>query len=181
MLTTNMWGNVTPEIGAAREQQLAAEFVMPALVGGAQLHRHHDTTESAHQIIRAILNNHRTQTPLQVQRELVDEGREFNRTTVGEEINREVDENTRRLERQIEELQNELRAVRCNEGETRLQLTAEIAELRVTIASLTRGSRDMNADYERKKVEVATRFAWVFTHLSGVLFNVVLRLFGIVS
>ena len=181
MLTTNMWGNVTPEVGAAREQQLATEFVMPALVGGAQLHRHYDTTESAHQIIRAILNNHRTQTPFQVQRELVDEGREFNRTTVGEEINREVDENTRRLEREIEELQNELRTVRRNEGEARLRLTAEISELRVTIASLTRGSRDMNADYERKKVEVATRFAWVFTHLSGVLFNVVLRLFGIVS
>ena len=181
MLTTNMWGNVTPEVGAAREQQLATEFVMPALVGGAQLHRHYDTTESAHQIIRAILNNRGTRAPLQVQRELIDEGREFDRTTVGEEINREVDENTRRLERQIEELQNELRAVRRNEGETRLQLTAEIAELRATIASLTQRSRDMNADYERSRVEVATRFSWIFTHLPAVMFNAVLRFFRITS
>ena len=181
MLTTNMWGNVTPEIGVARERQLAAEFVKPALDRGAQLRRHHDTTESAHQIIREILNNHRTQTPLQVQRELIDEGREFDHTTVGEEINREVNEHTKKLEGQIEELQSELRTVKRREKETRQQLNAEIAALRVRMDDLAQKSRDMNAGYERSKMEAATRFAWVFTHLPGIMFSAVLRFFRIIS
>lgn len=157
MLATNMWGNVGPEIGAAREQQLAAEFVRPALDKGAQLRRHYDTTESAHQIIRAILNNRRG--VLQVQRELVDEEREFNRTTVGEEIAREVDEHIRRLERNIGELQSELETVRGRENETRTQREAEIVELREQIERLTNGSRNLNADYKKMKAKAAKLFA----------------------
>ena len=157
VLATNMWGNVGPEIGAAREQQLAAEFVRPALDKGAQLRRHYDTTESAHQIIRAILNNRRG--VLQVQRELVDEEREFNRTTVGEEIAREVDEHIRRLERNIGELQSELETVRGRENETRTQREAEIVELREQIERLTNGSRNLNADYKKMKAKAAKLFA----------------------
>ena len=157
VLVTNMWGNVNPNLGATREQQLAAEFVRPALDKGARLLRHHDTTESAHRIIRAILDNRRT--TLQVQRELVDEKREFDRTTVGEEITREVDESARKLEQDIEELQDALESVRGREKETRLQLEAEITELRETIGKLTNGSRNANADYKRKKVEAVRKFS----------------------
>jgi hypothetical protein len=134
VLATNMWSNVNPEIGAAREQQLVAEFVKPALDAGAQLRRHYDTTESAHEIIRAILGNHRE--TLQVQQELVDEKREFDRTTVGEEITREVGEHIRKLEQEIVELQTELETVRGREKETRSQREAEIAELREEIKKL---------------------------------------------
>ena len=144
VLATNMWGNVDPEIGAARERQLSAEFVKPALDRGARLYRHYDTTESTHQIIRAILDNHRE--ALQVQRELVDEKRVFSRTTVGEEITREVDKSARKLEQEIDELQKALETVRGREKETKSQLEAEIAELRETIRGLTNESRDMNLD-----------------------------------
>jgi len=157
VITTNMWGNVNPDIGATREKQLAVEFVRPALNKGARLLRHYDTTESAHRIIRAILDNRRA--ALQVQQELVDEKREFDRTTVGEEISREVDESARKLEQEIEELQDVLETVRGREKETRLQLESEIAELRETIKKLTNGSRNMNADYKRKKVEAVKKFA----------------------
>lgn len=158
VLTTNMWGKTTPEIGVIREQQLAAEFVKPVLDKGAKLRRHYDTTESAHQIIRGILDNRRARAPLQVQRELVDEKRDFNRTAVGEEINREVDESTKKLEEVIEVLQSTLKTAEGREKETRLQLEAEIAELRATIAKLNKESRDMNADYGRKKTEAGKRF-----------------------
>lgn len=161
MLATNMWGNVEPEIGAAREQQLAAEFVKPALDKGARLRRHHDTTESAHQIIREILDNRRE--PLQVQRELIDERREFDQTTVGEEITREADESKRKLEREIAGLRNALETARGREKETRTQLEAEIAELRAAIKRLTEGSRNMNTDYKvrKKKTEGRFSFLWV--------------------
>ena len=160
VLATNMWGTMNPRIGTAREQQLAAEFVKPALDRGAQLRRHYDTIESAHQIIREILGNHRE--TLQVQSELVDEGREFDRTTVGEELTREADEHTRELEREIEELQNELRTVRGREKEARSQLKAEIAELRDMIEKLTNGSRNMNTDYKQRKAKAAKLVASLF-------------------
>lgn len=161
VLATNMWGNVNVETGAVREQQLAAEFVKPALDKGARLHRHYDTTESAHQIIRAILENHRE--ALQVQRELVDEKREFDRTTVGEEITQEVDESTRRLQKEIDELQNALETVRGREKETRSELEAEIADLRENIGKLTNESKNMNKDYRKKKTDAKKRFAFLFT------------------
>ena len=163
VLATNMWGNVTPEIGAIREHQLATEFVKSALDKGAQLHRHYDTIESAHQIIQEILNNHQTRTPLQVQRELVDEKREFDRTTVGEGINREVDEHTKKLKGEIEELQNTLKTAEGREKETRLQLEAEIAQLRAAIEKLYRSSRNMNADFKKIMAGLRKRFSFLLT------------------
>ena len=156
VLATNMWGNVKPEIGAAREHQLATESVEPALDKGARFRRHHDTSESAHQIIRAILDNRGE--PLQVQRELVDEWREFDQTTVGEEITREVDESKRKLEREITELQTMLETARGREEETRTQLEADIAELRATIKNLTEGLSIMNTDYKVKKKKTESLF-----------------------
>jgi hypothetical protein len=157
VLTTNMWGNVDSAVGAAREAQLAAEFVKPALDKGAQLLRHYNTNRSAHDIIRAILKNRRT--ALQVQQELIDEGREFHRTTVGEEISREVGESTRRLAQQVQELQNALENLRDREKETRLQMEADIAGLLEEIRKLRFGSVNMNKDYRNRKAKAASLWA----------------------
>ena len=163
ILATNMWGNVIPEIGAIREQQLATEFVKSALDRGAQLHRHYNTTESAHQIIRVILNNRQTRNPLQVQREIVDEKREFDQTTVGEGVNRELDEHTKKLKGAIEDLEGALKTVENGQKETRLELEAEIAELRATIEKLSGSSRNMNADFKKILAGLRTRFAFLRT------------------
>lgn len=151
VLTTNMWGNVDPVVGAMRERQLAEEFVKPALDEGAQLLRHHNTTESAHDIIRKILKQRRA--ALQVQQELIDEKKEFDRTTVGEELNREAEESTRRLWKHIEELQAALREMKGRESETRLRLEVEITRLQGEIKGLKDGSGNMNADYKHKKAK----------------------------
>jgi hypothetical protein len=166
VLTTNMWGNVDQGIGAARERQLAEEFVKAALDKGAQLRRHSDTTQSAHDIIRAILENRRA--ALQVQQELVDENREFDRTTVGQEINREVVETTRRLEQQVQELRNALTTVRGREQETRSELEAEIAALREEIKRNTEGSGNMNADYKKKKSKAEKLWASLWPQAAGI-------------
>ena len=157
-----MWGKVTPEVGAMKERQLAADFVKSALDKGAQLRRHHDTTESAHRIIRGILNNRRA--PLQVQRELVDEERVFDQTTVGAEIRREVSESTKALEEEIEELRNMLKT----EKRTRAQLEVEITELRARKRKLTNLSRDMNTSYARTAGALAIKFGFLFVKAVGV-------------
>ena len=66
ILVTNMWGDVSLDVGEAREQELVQEFLKPVLDKGAQLARHHRTTEYAHEVIRRIMKNR--PIPLQIQR-----------------------------------------------------------------------------------------------------------------
>lgn len=177
VLMTNMWGNVDPEVGAARERELAEEFVRPALDQGAQLLRHYNTTKSAHDIIRAILNNPRT--ALQVQQELIDENREFDRTTLGEGINHEIEESARRLMEKVEELQNALATVKNRERERKLELEAELAGLQEEMKRHTEGSGNLNADYKHKKTKEEKRWASFFVPAGigisvwGILISVV--------
>ena len=71
VLVTNMWGRVPREIGEARENEISRFFFKPALDKGAQMIRHYDTPQSAHDILRRIMVNH--PVVLQTRRELVDE------------------------------------------------------------------------------------------------------------
>ena len=70
VLVTNMWGDLSPEDGEARENDLSSGFFKPVLDKHAQMVSHHDTTKSTHDIIRRIMKNH--PLALQIQIELVD-------------------------------------------------------------------------------------------------------------
>jgi len=82
---------------------------------------------------------------------------------VGEGINQEVDEHAKKLKEQIEDLQKALKRVEGSEKETRLQLEAEIAELRATIEKLARSSRNMNGDFKRITARLRRRFSFLLT------------------
>ena len=73
IILTNMWGEVSREIGEAREQELATKdmFFKPALAKGASMKRHENTPASAYKILQTIVNNH--PLSLQIQREPVDQ------------------------------------------------------------------------------------------------------------
>jgi len=51
VLMTNMWGQVTPQQGADREQQLRDKYFKAAIEKGAQLYRHTNSPESARMIL----------------------------------------------------------------------------------------------------------------------------------
>jgi hypothetical protein len=76
-----MWGNVSHDVGEARERELASKFLKPALDKGAVMVRNHNTEQSAHDVIRRIMNNH--PVVLQIQRELVDEHKDVANTAAG--------------------------------------------------------------------------------------------------
>ena len=57
VLVTNMWGEVTQDVGEARERELTTNFFRPVLNKGAQIARHHYNPQSAHDIIRRIMKN----------------------------------------------------------------------------------------------------------------------------
>lgn len=71
MIVSNMWEKVPKDVGEARERELATNFLGPVLNKDARLMRHHNTVESAHNIIRAIGGN--TPIPLKIQPEVFDE------------------------------------------------------------------------------------------------------------
>ena len=94
VLVTNMWGEVSQEDGKEREQELITNFFKTALDKGAQIARHYNTAQSAHDIIRRIMRNQ--PVPLQIQRELVDEGKGILNTAAGKSINGEFNEQIQR-------------------------------------------------------------------------------------
>ena len=137
-IMTNMWGKVTPEVGISREEELASSFFKPALDKRAQLLRHNDTIESAHEVIRTVLKNQRV--TLQIQEEMVDHWIKVGETAAGKELRRELDEQAGKRLVQLRELQEMLNRAEAEDEETRQELRQEISKLREELAVLSRMS-----------------------------------------
>jgi hypothetical protein len=101
LLVTNMWGSMSHEVGEARERELASTFLKPALDKGARMVRHHNTEQSAHDVIRRIMNNH--PVVLHVQCKIVDEYKD-----TGEAINAELTEQIKRHEAEVNAMREEM-------------------------------------------------------------------------
>jgi len=97
VLVTNMWGEVPRDVGESREDELSSTFFKPVLDKGAQMVRHHNTAQSAQDIIRVIMKNR--PVVLQIQRELVDEHKDIVDTAAGEAVNRGLNRSSRNTER----------------------------------------------------------------------------------
>lgn len=137
-IMTNMWGKVTSEVGIDREEELASNFFKPALDNGTQLLRHSDTIESAHDVIRIVLQNQ--QVALQIQEEMVGHRRRVSETAAGKELRRELDEQAGKHLVQLRELQEMLNQTEAGDGDTREELKQEILKLREELAILSRMS-----------------------------------------
>ena len=91
ILVANAWSEVSRDIDEVFEDGLTNTF-KPALDRGAQMACHHNTTQSAHSIIRKIMKNHPVVT-LRNQRELADEHEDFIDTVArSEAVNRGLGE-----------------------------------------------------------------------------------------
>ena len=134
VIVTNMWGRVTPEVGGAREQELASNFFKPALDKGAVLRRHHDTAESARTIIRDMLGRERV--TLQIQEEIVDQWKRIEETAAGMELLRELDEQVDKRMRQLRELREMLNQTKADDEETRQELEQEVSKLHGELVAL---------------------------------------------
>jgi len=136
-IMTNMWGKVTTEVGIAREEELASSFFKPALDKGAQLLRHSDTIESAHEVIRTVLENQRV--ILQIQKEMVDHWK-VSETAAGKELRKELDKQAGKRAIQLRELREMLNQTEAGDEETRQELRQEILKLREELAILSKMS-----------------------------------------
>ena len=154
VLVTNMWGEVSPEAGEDREKQLSNKFFKPALDNGAQLARHQNTSQSAHDIIQRIMGNH--PVVLQIQRELVDEQKDIVRTAAGGAVNRELKEQMRRHQDELEGIQKDIeQALKEKDEQTRQELEEDRRRLQEQVDKVRQDSESMALNYaaERRRME----------------------------
>jgi len=156
ILITNMWGEVPKDVGEDRENELITNFFKPVLDKGAQIARHYNTTESAHGIIRRIVENR--PATLQIQRELVDEHKDIIDTAAGEAINKELNEQMRRHRAGMKELQEEMeKAMKEKDEETRQELEEETRKLQEYMDKVKMESEGMASSYQEEKGRMEER------------------------
>ena len=154
VLVTNMWGKVSLDIGEAREKELSNNFFKAAIDKGAKMVRHDNTIESARNIIRKIVPYR--PISLRIQWELVDKGKGIADTAAGKAINKELNEQIRRNQTELKEVQEEMaRALKEKDEEASQELEEARKRLQERIEMTRRDSEGMTANYlaEKKRVE----------------------------
>ena len=156
ILVTNMWGEVSRDIGEAREDELTSDFFKPVLDKAAQMARHHNTAQSAHDIIRRIMKNR--PVALQIQRELVDEHKDIVDTAAGGVINQELKEQIRKHQVELRMVQEEMmQAMKERDEEARQELEEESRKLQEEMERIKKDSEGMASNYAEEKERMETR------------------------
>ena len=156
VLVTNMWKRGSQDTNTAREKELSDKFFKPTLNKGAQMIRHHNTTESAHDIIRRIMKNH--PVVLQIQRELVDEGKDIINTAAGDSINRELKDQIERHQAELKGLREEMmRALKEKDEETRRELEEAKRKLEEQMERIMKAAERMAVNYAAEKERMAAK------------------------
>ena len=156
VLVTNMWGEVSRDVGEAREMELSSNFFKQVLDKGAQMVRHHNTAQSAQDIIRMIMKNR--PVVLQIQRELVDEHKDIVDTAAGEAVNQELNEQIRRHQAELKEVQEQMmQALKEKDEETRQEMEEESRKLQEQMERIKKDSEGMASNYTEEKERMETK------------------------
>ena len=161
IIMTNMWGRVTPQQGADREQQLKDNYFKAAIEKGGRLCRHNNTPKSARTILRMILENQ--PAVLKIQRELIDERKDIGQTGAGKELDREINEVVEKYEGEIKELEENMRkAMEAKDEESREELEGEKKRLQGEMEKLQKDSAEMKSAFEEARREMEERISTRF-------------------
>ena len=166
VLVTNMWDEVPHDVGEARERELSSVFFRPVLDLGAQMVRHHDTAESAHDIIRRIMGNR--PIVLQIQQELVDEQKDIVNTVAGEAINRELNRQIRRHQLELEGIQEEMAKLLAEDEQTRWELEGDRRMLREQVEEIKNVSEEMAVSYAAEKERTEAKMKRIEQETEGL-------------
>ena len=149
VIVTNMWGEVSPEKGAARELELRTDGILfkPVVDKGALMLRHDRTLASAHAILRHIVDNR--PKALRIQRELVDEGKDITQTAAGVELDRELAALRQKHLAELAAIQKDMEAALAAKD---LETKKELEEVR---ADLLRNVQKIEDDRDRISREYA--------------------------
>ena len=154
VIVTNMWGEVDPQIGIAREEELVRKDIFFGSVFnmGARMARHDNTFPSAKAIIHHILGNHAL--PLRIQRELADEQKDISETSAGEELIRELNAKIRKHQEEMRILKEDMeRAIEDRDEEMRRGLELEMKIMQKEIERFQIDSGRQASDYKKEMLE----------------------------
>jgi hypothetical protein len=177
VIVTNMWSEVSKEVGEARETELASQdlFFKPVLSKGALMLRHENNKESAQNVLRHIVENH--PLSLQIQRELVDQKKDISQTAAGEELNRELMQQIKRHREEMRKIQEEMRgissfqktltlsdhcarpaeAIRMKDEETKRELEIETRKLQNEVSRVQTDAQKLVSEYSEEKIRLEKR------------------------
>ena len=108
LLVTNVWGKVEPGEGEQRERELCSEgtFWSAMVAQGAKVERHDDTRRTALRLVESPLE--KTPVALNIQKQLVDDGKTLIDTDAGADVNAELLKMEKKHEEELEALQDEM-------------------------------------------------------------------------
>ncbi|KAK1232373.1 hypothetical protein PQX77_004495 [Marasmius sp. AFHP31] len=159
MIVTTMWQKLEDqEEGNEREQQLGAQgiFFKHAFEGGAQLARHlQNTRESALAVISKLLA--KDPVTLQIQREMVDEGKSLTDSAAGSQLDSELREQIKKCQEELEEIRKEMAAVRYQDAMRQKGLEDEAETLRESLNRAREEKEKIATDYEKLWEEAKKR------------------------
>ena len=129
------------------------DFFKPAIAKGARLmHHKQETVESAHEIVRSILKNH--PIPLTIQEEIVDQGKDIDKTNAGVEVDKKLAALAETYEKKLkEQLEAAEQARREHDEETRKELLEESKKAQDAIAKLAEERATQAEEYKRLQRE----------------------------
>ncbi|TCD63556.1 hypothetical protein EIP91_005227 [Steccherinum ochraceum] len=107
-IVTNMWGDVTEDVGAQREKELCESelFFKPALEKGAAMMRHDNTAESAKRVIEHFVGT--APEVLSIQREVVDERKSVAETSAGMDLQADLERQLSKHKQELDGLREEM-------------------------------------------------------------------------
>ncbi|KAF9465619.1 hypothetical protein BDZ94DRAFT_1346171 [Collybia nuda] len=159
VIVTNMWGEVCREIGEAREFELANDglFFKPVLDKQARMVRHDNTMASAQFIIGLFRKN--DPKALQIQVEIIDEGKDNSQTAAAQLLNQELIEQVRKQEEEKRRVQADLEATMRQQAEARkayeeAEQRRMKEEMKEAEAEARRQAAELQAEKERVEREM---------------------------
>ncbi len=128
IVTTTMWDTTSPQVGQAREEELASDdrFYKTILDNGAHMVRYGNTTESARQILRLVIDNH--PLPLHIQNQMFVENKEISQTDAAAELDRGLLELEQRYRKELEKAQEALERAAASKHQEMAQMFQQFKE-----------------------------------------------------
>ncbi|OCH89850.1 hypothetical protein OBBRIDRAFT_756012 [Obba rivulosa] len=130
VIMTTMWNQISEEVGAEREAEMASSIYRELLDAGARMMRFTNDVASAADIIDHILLH--DPVTLQIQEELA-AGKQLSETAAGTELNAEINKIIANYERDMQTLRKEMQVSRERDAQARREMEEERRELEAEI------------------------------------------------
>lgn len=145
VLASTMWDGVDEKTGCIRENELRSSFWATMVEKGSKVVRHDGGVDSAERIVNHILSRQQTIT-LDIQRELVHDGKQLQDTAAGAAVQAELNEKIDRLQKDLLEVRQSFRETAASHHQEREDLRVEYREISELLQQTSEDKEKLAAD-----------------------------------